>query len=154
MEENPLDTKQRTRILSEIPLAELRPWLAQIERIATIQVVKSPKIGLLMMRATESVEQAIFNVGEVLVADCTVMIDGQLGYGVMIEHDLERVRALAVFDAVFHTTHSQWDDLKRQIEAWLLENEHRQHESWCREFAKIERSLVKFDLLEEVENGE
>jgi alpha-D-ribose 1-methylphosphonate 5-triphosphate synthase subunit PhnG len=124
----------------------------KVERMADIQVVKSPQMGLVMMRAKESVEQEIFNVGEVLVSECTVMVDGQLGYGAVMENDVERARALAILDAVFHASNPVWQDLQQQLDGWLLARQSQQDEAWRRDFAKIQRSLVNFDLLEEVDN--
>ncbi|GMA60436.1 phosphonate C-P lyase system protein PhnG [Alicyclobacillus fastidiosus] len=147
-----MDTRQRTKILSEISLRELQPWMVQVKRMADIQVIKPPQMGLVMMRAKESVEQEVFNAGEVLVSECAVMVDGQLGYGVITEKDLERVHALAVLDAIFHANNSKWEALQKELDAWLLEQEGQQDESWRRDFAKIQRSLVNFDLLEEVDN--
>ncbi|MFD1673969.1 phosphonate C-P lyase system protein PhnG [Alicyclobacillus fodiniaquatilis] len=147
-----MNTRQRTKILSEVSLRELEPWLMKVERMADIQVVKSPQMGLVMMRAKESVEQEIFNVGEVLVSECTVMVDGQLGYGAVMENDVERARALAILDAVFHASNPVWQDLQQQLDGWLLARQSQQDEAWRRDFAKIQRSLVNFDLLEEVDN--
>jgi alpha-D-ribose 1-methylphosphonate 5-triphosphate synthase subunit PhnG len=152
MEETTLDTKQRTKILSEVPARDLEPWIHRIESVASIHEIKPPQLGLLMMRAVESVEQDVFNVGEVLVCECTVLIDGTLGYGVMVDNDSERVRALAVLDAVFHTDDPKWEKLHTQLEDWLVQKEQEQIQSWHSEFEKIQRSLVNFDLLEEVEN--
>ncbi|MFB5192537.1 phosphonate C-P lyase system protein PhnG [Alicyclobacillus fastidiosus] len=147
-----MDTNRRTKILSESSLRDLEPWIAKVEWMADIQVVKPPQMGLVMMRARESVEQEVFNVGEVLVSECTVTVDGQLGFGIVAEHDLERARALAVLDAVFHANSPKWEGLQKELDAWLGAQEVQQEEAWRRDFANIQRSLVNFDLLEEVDN--
>lgn len=52
-----------------------------------------------MARARETVDGEVFNLGEVLVTACEVALDGEPGWGLVLDHDPERALCAAVVDA-------------------------------------------------------
>lgn len=89
--------------LQEI-LAEgnLMVWLRLAEEIAQkhdVQVLKAPETCTVMLQATDSVELTPFYLGEVLITEAAVSLDGVTGYGFALEDDLQRAVCTAVIDA-------------------------------------------------------
>jgi alpha-D-ribose 1-methylphosphonate 5-triphosphate synthase subunit PhnG len=52
-----------------------------------------------MMPVQDSVEQSPFYLGEVLITEATVEIEGTIGYGFTLEVNLERALCFAIIDA-------------------------------------------------------
>lgn len=108
-----------------------------------IKVIKPPQVGLVMMRARETVENLPFNLGEVLVTECTVALGEATGWGCCLGEDPDRAYHLAVLDLALHLGVGPVD----KIEATLLAQEERILQEDRAEFANIARSRVQFEVL-------
>lgn len=62
-------------------------------------IVQQNRTGLVMVPATDSVDGTIFHLGEVLLAEAYVMVEGHPGYAACMGRDLEQALALAILDA-------------------------------------------------------
>lgn len=69
-------------------------------RDAKIEIKSPPKPVLVMARVRETVDGDRFNLGEVLVTSCEVVLDGEPGWGMVLGDDPERALCAAVLDAV------------------------------------------------------
>ncbi|MEW6697081.1 MAG: phosphonate C-P lyase system protein PhnG [Bacillota bacterium] len=146
-----MDCKTRTTILCRMPLGEILEISQEIKELADVQVIKEPKASLIMMRAKESVQQIIFNVGEVLVSESTVSVDGTIGYGVVMGDEGAKAEAVALIDAVFRSEHSKWQDVKRNITIFLKERQELLQQEKRQEFNLIARSAVSFEIMDKRE---
>lgn len=111
--------------------------------VPEIRVIKPPQMGLVMMRARETVENQPFNLGEVLVTECTVALGEATGWGCCLGDDPDRAYHLAVLDLALHLGVGPVD----RIEAALLAQEERILQEDRAEFANIARSRVQFEVL-------
>ncbi len=111
--------------------------------VPEIRVIKPPQVGLVMIRARETVENQPFNLGEVLVTECTVALGEATGWGCCLGDDPDRAYHLAVLDLVLHLGVGPVE----RIEAALLAEEERILQEDVSEFASIARSQVQFDVL-------
>lgn len=64
-----------------------------------VEIKKPPEPVLMMVRVKETVDGEIFNLGEVLVTNCGVLLDGEPGWGIAMGDDPERALCAAVIDA-------------------------------------------------------
>lgn len=64
-----------------------------------VEVVRPATAATMLIELTESVQHQPFYLGEVVVSEATVRVDGCRGDAVVIGHDLERALAAAVCDA-------------------------------------------------------
>ncbi|AEG15799.1 phosphonate C-P lyase system protein PhnG [Desulfofundulus sp. TPOSR] len=108
-----------------------------------IRVIKPPQVGLVMMQARETVENEPFNLGEVLVTECTVALGEATGWGCCLGDDPERAYHLAVLDLALHLGVGPVDGIR----AALLAEEERILREDGAEFANIARSRVQFEAL-------
>jgi len=94
--------------------AEARELAERLKGKYTIEAVKAPAGGLVMMRARESVEYLQFNLGEVLVTTCELKLEGTPGYGMVMGMNDEHAEAAAILSALLDT------DLPEKAEVYVL----------------------------------
>ncbi|OPH50601.1 phosphonate C-P lyase system protein PhnG [Paenibacillus ferrarius] len=93
--------KQRTEILingsPEVAISLSRDIMNRYN----IVVIEEPNHGLVMVKVRETAQQSLFYLGEVLVTECKVQIEGAIGVGLIKGDDPEKAYALAVIDAAY-----------------------------------------------------
>ena len=142
------DSKERTKVLEQCTLDSLQSWVTKIKAIGEVKIIKAAQAGLVMMRARDAVAEQIFNLGEVLVSECTVMLDKQTGYGLVMGNQPERAEAMAILDALFFSTEAKWARLLADMQIWLKKQAQVQEKEQQKEFQLIERSKVNFETIE------
>lgn len=86
-------------ILSNVPADRIKPFVDSIlPELGDIHVLQN-RTGLVMLPYTDTVQGTVFHLGEVLVAEAHVQIDGHDGYGACMGRDLVQALAIAVLDA-------------------------------------------------------
>jgi len=95
-------------------------WLRLAEQIAkthVIQILHHPDTCTVMMQATDSVGLTPFYLGEVLVTETTVSLDGIVGYGFSLEDEPERAVCAAIIDAALRVPVSEAEYIRKIIAA-------------------------------------
>jgi alpha-D-ribose 1-methylphosphonate 5-triphosphate synthase subunit PhnG len=136
---------QVSRILIEGNPDLLQRFCEQIEQGYEIIELKPPAKSLVMTKANDSVSQKPFYLGEVLVTECTISIDGVYGFGVLMGEYAERAYQLAVVDGAFHAR-------LPETQFWyaeLLEEEKQIMARHRLEYSLAMRTKVNFDTMEE-----
>ena len=98
-----------------------------------------------MMKTRDSVSKQPFYMGEVLVTECTVQIEGHYGLGVIMGEEPTRAYQLALVDAAFNARLAL-------TESWIdsLEEEEQNIESRLeKQMAMVAHSRVNFDTMED-----
>lgn len=94
-----MNRKRRTRILIDFGKIEIL-WMAEmIEKSYPIEMISEPSEALTMIKMRESAKNTLFYVGEVLITESKVRINGKVGIGIVKGHEAILSRALAVIDA-------------------------------------------------------
>ncbi len=149
-----MDADKRTELLSGLPLEALAPLLESFQAAGSVEMLKPPQAGLAMMRAVESAEQEVFHVGELLVMECTVSVDGVLGYGAVLGGEEDRALLSAIVDAVSTDPDESWKPLLRQLDELLEREEENRKRERAEQFALIRRSLVQFEMMDDEKEEE
>ena len=102
-------------------------------------MVSPPRPALVMARVRETVDGEVFNLGEVLVTNCRVTLDGEPGWAAVVDHDPERALCAAVVDAASRIG----DGLKirAELEALLVEGREARRARW----ANVQPTRVEFE---------
>ena len=66
-----------------------------------VQDIEVPNNGLAMIKMRETAKRELFYLGEVLITEAKVFVNGTLGMGVVAGDDEELARNLALIDAAF-----------------------------------------------------
>lgn len=134
-----------TKILVEGNPMLINKMTAEVVRDYEITLEKKPALGLVMVKARDSVSLQPFYVGEMLVTECTVSLNGIFGIGVIKGEEWERSYQLAVIDAAFNAK-------LPLIDSWfplLLEEEESINERYRKESAMVAQTQVQFDTMED-----
>jgi alpha-D-ribose 1-methylphosphonate 5-triphosphate synthase subunit PhnG len=139
--------QQADYILCECALAPLEAFVRELESQSgtTVQVIRHPAVATIMIQAEDSVEGQAFYLGEALVTECELTVDGQPGFGLCLGDEPVRSYCLAFVDALLLLA----DDRLSRVQAFLVEQEAAINGQLQTELAHIQRTKVDFKLMEE-----
>jgi alpha-D-ribose 1-methylphosphonate 5-triphosphate synthase subunit PhnG len=96
-----MNRKMRTEVLID-GSPELASSLASdIRSKYEVDLIEEPNHGLVMVRVRETAKMSQFYLGEVLVTECKVRIEGAMGIGIVKGDEPEKAYDLAVIDAAY-----------------------------------------------------
>lgn len=136
--------QKRTEILVEGDFAVFRRLAEKITEDSKVKVTRGPETTLVMMPVMDTVEMAPFYLGEVLITECAVEVDGTSGFGFVIGDEPERALCLAIIEAALNSGHS----FVSEIERALSEQEKAILAKRRREYNIITRTKVDFETRE------
>lgn len=138
-----MDYQEISYIVAEGELAVLAALAEELLQAAEVKVIQEPATSLVMMQALESVQGYPFNLGEVLITECAVEVNGVPGKGFALGDEPERALCLALIDAVTSGGHSP----AGRITAVLQEEEDKIRQQKRFEFALVARTRVDFEVM-------
>lgn len=99
--------KAAMRVLAHAPTAEIGSRVGEIALPAHEQL-REPENGLVMVRGRVGGDGAPFNLGEATVSRAAIRLaSGEVGFGYALGRDREKVRLIALCDALIQTgTHA------------------------------------------------
>ena len=139
-------------ILCECELEPLETFVREMETQGVVKVVRQPSVGTTMIRAEDSVEGQPFYLGEALITECEVTVDGQAGLGICLGDQPVRSYCMALMDALILLSDARVagvDARMARVEAFLAEQEASIARKLGMEQAHIQRTKVDFKLMEE-----
>ena len=131
-------------IICECGLEPLEAFVRALEPHCAIQVVRHPAVGTTMIRAEDSVEGQPFYLGEALITECELNIDGQAGFGLCLGDEPVRSYCMAFLDALLLLSDSRLP----RVEAFLSEQAAIIDGRVRAEHDHIQRTKVDFKLME------
>lgn len=137
--------QQADYILCECALEPLEAFVREMEQHCTLQVIRQPAIATTMIRAEDSVEGQAFYLGEALITECEVNVDGQPGFGICLGDEPVRSYCIAFIDALLQLS----DARGARVDAFLKEQEELIAAKVQAEHKQIQRTKVDFKLMEE-----
>ncbi len=137
--------KRLSFIMAHSNLEELKEVAKDIEDKYDIKATKEPEMGLTMVKVRDGVYREDFFLGEVLITECTVHLEGTLGLGIVQGDKPERAYNMAVVDAAFNADIEE----KSMIIERLLKWEEAIEAKRVDDAAMVEGSKVKFETMGE-----
>lgn len=132
-------------ILAHTKVEKLEGIVEELSKKYEISKVKEPEMGLVMVKVKDGVYQEKFYIGEVLITECSVHLNGSLGMGIIQGDEPRKAYAMAVIDAVFNNEEIDKTELIDILKVWEEEIE----DSYIEEKAMVEGSKVKFETMGE-----
>jgi alpha-D-ribose 1-methylphosphonate 5-triphosphate synthase subunit PhnG len=138
-----MDKKRLTKILAKAEKQTVSALSARIleEYRPFITVIKEPGKTLAMIKMREPVKQSLFYIGEVIVCEAVVEIDGIKGIAVLMGDDTEKTLDMAIIDAAVNKGVFTGMDA-------LLELEKAQNDTIMRENAMHLKTMVNFESMD------
>lgn len=96
-----MDRKRRTKIFIDYASEETGILTNEIEENYEIEMIQEPTEGLTMIKVRETAKNTLFYLGEVLITECKVRINDQIGLGVVTGNNKKLSYNLAVLDAAY-----------------------------------------------------
>jgi len=149
-----MDTRFRTMVCSQCCVEKLLKWAGMVKEAEKVSILKQPQTGLIMMRIKDSANSEVFNIGEVLVTDCTVKVSDKLGYGAVLGNQANRAEASAIIDAFFNLESQNMPGVKNIIESGIMEQAEKLRIGKNIEFERVSRSRVDFETMTTVREGD
>lgn len=133
-----------SRILSRADRNFILNAAAEIQKSHSARIIKGPAKTLMMIKMREPVRESLFYMGEVLVTECILDVDGVRGMAVTMGDDSERTVACAVIDAAFNAAFPEVQDLEKK----LIDLEARQLQRIQKENALFHGTEVNFSSMD------
>lgn len=96
-----MNRRRRTEILIEGSRHFAKELTKEIDQKYEIQILSEPRHALTMMKVRETAKRSLFYLGEVLVTETKVQVNGHIGIGIVAGHEEALSYELAVIDAAF-----------------------------------------------------
>ena len=137
-----MDKRRLTKVLVRADGGEVSAIAAGVRSAYSPVIVKEPGKTLTMIKLRDPVKQGVFYIGEVIVCEAAVEIDGVRGLSVIMGDDEEKALDMAIIDAAVNM--GVFDDFEK-----LAELERKQNKREMQEHAMNLRTMVNFDSLDQ-----
>ena len=97
-----MDKKRLTTILAKADSAAVAALSADVLKNHNAVIVKEPTKTLAMIKMREPVEQSLFYIGEVIVCEAAVELEGTKGKAVCMGGDTDKTLHMAISDAAIN----------------------------------------------------
>ena len=122
--------------------SEVAMLSADIRKTYCPVIVKEPCKTLTMIKLRDPVRRGMFYIGEVIVCEASVEIDGEQGISVLMGDDTEKALDMAIIDAAVNKGVFNGIDI-------LTTLEEKQNEALMRENAMCLRTMVNFESMDQ-----
>lgn len=96
-----MNRKQRTEMLINGSPQLAADLANEIEGRYPVALIEEPNHGLVMVKVRETAQKSLFYLGEVLVTECKVRVEGAVGIGMLKGDEPKKAYELAVIDAAY-----------------------------------------------------
>lgn len=139
-----MNRKRRTEILIRSPKELAKKLADNVRKKYAIRVIEEPNQGLVMIKMRETAKKELFYLGEVLVSEAKVYVNGALGMGIVKGENEELALNLAIIDGAYKANIEEvnlWEEILIKAENEIKENERK-------EAAKILETKVDFSTMD------
>lgn len=136
-----MDKRRISKILARASREEVRELAEEIKTAFSPVIIKAPEKSLTMIRMREPVQESLFYLGEVIVSEAIVELDGAKGMAVLMGDDFDKVLDMAVIDAACNKGVFQRYDVLEQLE-------NAQNERLEKENAMFMQTMVNFQSMD------
>jgi alpha-D-ribose 1-methylphosphonate 5-triphosphate synthase subunit PhnG len=133
-------------VLSECTNDSLVQFITNIEPGLDIQMVIAPKLCMTMVQAEDSIDFQPFYLGEVLITECQLTVNGELGYGFCMGDAPQRAYSMAIIDAILHKPEHP---LQTEIHLFVEKEKAILTKSRLEEYNQILKTKVDFKIMEQ-----
>jgi len=137
-----MDKKRLSKILAKADRHEVAALSAEVQKTHSPVIIKEPGKALAMVKMREPVKQSLFYIGEVIVCEAVVELDGAMGAAVAMGDDAEKTLDMAIIDAAVNKGVFSGMDA-------LLALEREQNDRVMRENAMHLKTMVNFESMDQ-----
>ncbi|MGL5353331.1 MAG: phosphonate C-P lyase system protein PhnG, partial [Clostridium sp.] len=97
-----MNRKRRTEILIRGNKSLSNRLSEEVEKNHNVKLIDEPNYGLVMIKTRESAKNTLFYLGETLVTEAKVYVNGEIGLGIVQGDEPELAYNLAVIDGAYN----------------------------------------------------
>lgn len=136
-----MEKRRLTKILSKTDADIVKMLADDIKNQYGITVVKEPEKALAMIKMRDPVKESQFYIGEVIICEAIVDLDGSKGMAVTMGDNFEKTLNMAVIDAACNKGCFVKYDLLETLEAQQIEKEQKEN-------AMFRQTMVNFTSMD------
>ncbi len=136
-----MEKKRLFQILSRADRRDVIALGKELQQQYAVTIVKKPEKSLTMIRMREPVKQSLFYLGEAIVTEAVVTLEGTVGTAVTMGDDFEKTLYMAVIDAAENKGVFAHEDL-------LVKWEQTQQRRIAQENAMFQQTKVDFHAMD------
>jgi alpha-D-ribose 1-methylphosphonate 5-triphosphate synthase subunit PhnG len=124
-----MNRRKRTEILVMGSRDLSRRLAGEIMQKYKVKRIEDPNNGLVMIKMRETARKELFYLGEVLVTECKVYVNGALGLGIVAGDEEELALNMALIDGAYRSAvpeTGRWDELLLNEEKFIREREQKE----------------------------
>lgn len=121
-----MNRRRRTEILIRGNKELSKKIVNQIKEKYEIKSIEEPNNGLVMIKMRETAKRQLFYLGEVLVTEAKVYVNGSLGLGIVTGDEEELAFNLAIIDGAYKNNVKEieeWNELLMKEEKAIKDRE-------------------------------
>lgn len=122
-----MDKKRLSKIMAKADPAILAELCSCIKNMHNVILIKEPAKTLTMIKMREPVKSSHFYIGEVIVTEAIVELEGVKGLAVTLGDDFEKTLCMAIIDAAYNKGVFHDESVLRSLEKVQLENEQKEN---------------------------
>lgn len=136
-----MEKKRLFQILSRADRRDVIALGKELQQQYAVTIVKKPEKSLTMIRMREPVKQSLFYLGEAIVTEAVVTLEGTVGTAVTMGDDFEKTLYMALIDAAENKGVFAHEDL-------LVKWEQTQQRRIAQENAMFQQTKVDFHAMD------
>jgi alpha-D-ribose 1-methylphosphonate 5-triphosphate synthase subunit PhnG len=147
MRESAYSRRRRTEICIKDGGSAAAYIAAEVCSRYSVEDLQEPQEGLVMIKMREQARNSLFYLGEVLITEAKVRVNGMVGLGLVEGSDSDLARNLAIIDAVWDSAlpeQSSWEQLLQQAEQRVIAGEQEEN-------GRVHETRVNFMSMQEEE---
>lgn len=121
-----MNRRRRTEILIRGNKCLAKKLAEDIKNKYEVRSIEDPNNGLVMIKMRETAKRELFYLGEVLVTEAKVYVNGSLGLGIVAGDEYELANNLAIIDGAYKGNLEEireWEELLLKEEDLIKEKE-------------------------------
>ena len=141
-----MEKRRLSRIMSRAERCALDMFAEEIKKENEVVIIKKPETGLAMIKMREPVKESLFYMGEVMVTEAVMEINGSKGIAVVMGDDFARAMDMAIIDAACNAgVFGRLEELE-QMEREQVEREEKEN-------AMFRKTMVDFHSMDSEVTG-
>lgn len=122
-----MEKRRLFKIMFKADRDEIINLANEIKEINDVLVVKEPEKVLAMIKMREPVKESLFYLGEVVVTEATVSVNGVNGMAVAMGDDYEKTLSMAIIDAAYNGKVFEKENVLLELEKDQISKEEKEN---------------------------
>ena len=136
-----MEKRRLFKIMAKANRNEIISLADKIRNGHDVVIVKEPEKALTMIKMREPVKESLFYLGEVIITEATVSVNGVNGTAVVMGDDYEKTLSMAIIDAAYNGNFFEDEKVLIKLEEEQISNEEKEN-------AMFMKTMVNFHSMD------